>query len=237
MVRTSMKLAGASMLALSICSSAAVIPVDLKGVRTGPVKVQATPDALLITWPDETGRECGAEFSLDTSKPLITALRVAGKKIVEGARPLYWASTGKRRGGWDQFFDFPPSHPDGTRRFQSNLQMRTAKVTQHGDRVEVHFDGLTIGPFMGGVSYTFFPGSRLIQQEAGVATSEPDTAYYYDAGIQFASESDRRAGNNMDSLVSFFDTEGRLQTVQATGPERQPHSVRYRTAAARTTQG
>ncbi|MBK5293870.1 MAG: hypothetical protein JJE04_19625, partial [Acidobacteriia bacterium] len=70
-----------------------------------------------------------------------------------------------------------------------------------------------------------------------VATSEPDTAYYYDAGIQFASETDRRAGNNMDSRVSFFDTDGRLRTVQATGPERQPHSVRYRTAAARTTQG
>ncbi len=32
------------------------------------------------------------------------------------------------------------------------------------------------------VRYTFFPGSRLVQQEAVVKTSEPDITYYYDAG-------------------------------------------------------
>jgi hypothetical protein len=34
--------------------------------------------------------------------------------IIERARPVYSGSTGKRRGGWDAFFDFPLSHSEGT---------------------------------------------------------------------------------------------------------------------------
>lgn len=80
--------------------------------------------------------------------------------MVEGARPLYWCETGKRRGSWDQFFDFPPSHPEGTRRFLGELKPRNAKARTTGDRVEILFDGLRIGIFEGAVAYRFFPGSQ-----------------------------------------------------------------------------
>jgi hypothetical protein len=46
-------------------------------------------------------------FSLDPTKPLITAINVDGNTIVEQARPYYRITTGKRKSGWDAFFDFP----------------------------------------------------------------------------------------------------------------------------------
>jgi len=223
--------------ATAILCSAQVIPVDTSGVRPGPVSITASTNSVIVSWQDERGRACSAAFSLEANRPLVAAIRIDGKAIVENARPLYWAETGKRRGGWDQFFDLPPSHPDGTRRFQSAYQPRAARVKSTGNRVELYFDGLKLGIFEGGIAYTFYPGTRLIQQTAVVSTSEPDTAYFYDAGFQFAAETDRRAGNNMESQVSYFDTEGKLRAEAMMGPERQPHAVRYRTLAARTANG
>ena len=39
------------------------------------------------------------------------------------------------------------------------------------------FDGMRMGSFEGGIAYTFYPGSRLIQQEAVMTTNDPDVAY------------------------------------------------------------
>ena len=75
-----------------------------------------------VNWKDKAGRPCTAVFSLDPARPLITSIAVNGKVVISRAQPVYRASTGKRRGGFDQFFDFPPSHPEGTRSFLGNLQ-------------------------------------------------------------------------------------------------------------------
>ena len=91
------------------------IPADLGGLRPGPVAARTAGDALTVEWQDETARPWSAVFSLRPGEPLISAISVAGKAVVERARPLYWCETGKRRGGFDEFFDFPPSHPEGTR--------------------------------------------------------------------------------------------------------------------------
>ena len=40
-----------------------------------------------------------------------------------------------------------------------------------------------MGSFDGGLAYTFYPGSRLVQQEAVLTTYDADVAYYYDAGL------------------------------------------------------
>jgi hypothetical protein len=215
----------------------APVALDLSGLRPGPVSVDGTRESVTVQWQDESSRPWTAVFSLDPAQPLITAISVDGKPIVERARPLYWCETGKRRGGWDQFFDFPPSHPEGTRRFAGELKLRSAKARTVGDRVEILFEGLRIGIFDGGVAYTFYPGSRLIQQEAVVKTAEPDTAYFYDTGIRMAAVADARPGGNMDSQVSYYDTQGRLQVAAATGPERRPHTVRYRAIATRLSNG
>src|SRR5262249_42343345 len=85
--------------------------------------------------------------------------------------------------------------------------------------------------------YVIFPHSRLIEQVAVASTNEPDTAYFYDAGLRMTVEADRRVGGNMESVVSYYDTSGAPRETLSSGPERQSVSVRYRTIAARTGAG
>ena len=215
------------------------IPVDVTQVKSGAVKVDAKPETIRIAWPDERNREWAAEFSLDPAKPLIASIGQGSTVVVKDARPFYWVETGKRRGGFDQFFDFPPGHPEGTRRFQQEFQPSKAVVRTKGDRVEIFFEGLRMGSFQGGIAYTFYPGSRLIVQEAVATTQDTDTAYYYDAGFQWTAGSDRMPGNTMKTQITWYDTEGRIRDklLNFFASERQPIQARYRTVAARTSGG
>jgi hypothetical protein len=227
------------LIALMACgvACAQLVPLDLSGVRPGPVRVAAEAGSVAVEWPDEASRTWRAVFSLDPSKPLIASIGTGGAALVERANPVYRCATGIRRGGWDAFFDFPPSHPEGTRQFEGVFRLKSARATSVGDRVEVTFDGLKMGIFEGGVSYVFFPGSRLVQQQAVVTTQAPDVAYYYDTGLRMASDADRRPGGNMESEVAYYDTDGRFRTVASGGPERQPVAVRYRALALRMARG
>lgn len=229
-----------SLIALVLCvpllATAAKIPADVSGVRPGLVIVSATEDALTVRWPDEKSRTWTAEFSLDTTRPLITKIGLEGSAVVRNARPQCWAATGKRRGraGFDEFFDFPGNHPDGTRRFEGAFQPVSAKAASVGNRVEVLFHGLKMGIFEGGVAYTFYPGSRLIYQEAVVSTQEPNTAYLYDTGLRLAAPTAgvRPGRREVVSPVTYYDTNGNLQTTRTTGPDRHPAYVRYRAVSA-----
>ena len=216
---------------------AASVPADISGVRQGILTVAADNQRLTVRWPDEKSRTWVAEFSLDSTKPLITSIGLEGSPIVRNAWPQYWVHTGKRRGraGFDEFFDFPGNHPDGTRRFEAAFQPVSARATSVGDRVEVLFQGLKMGIFDGAVAYTFYPGSRLILQEAVVSTNEPDTAYLYDTGLRFAAPASavRPGRREVVSPITYYDTEGKLQTVMTAGPDRRPAWVRYRAASAR----
>src|SRR6185503_15163814 len=111
---------------------AAAIPADLSGVKPGPVRVTSTAEALSVEWTDGESKPWRADFSLDPARPLITAIAAGGRTVIERARPVYEVSTGKRRGGWDQFFDFPPSHPDGTRSFTGVFRAASAKAVTVG---------------------------------------------------------------------------------------------------------
>jgi hypothetical protein len=220
-------------------AQAASVPLQTAGVRPGPVAVVRGDDTVTVTWPDERARTWRATFSLDPTRPLITSIDAGGDPLVRAARPFYQGETGKRRGGWYAFFDDPTTHPDGTRHVQSTFELRSATARTIGDRVEIIFDGLRMGSFEGGLAYTFYPGSRLVQQEAVLTTRDPDVAYYYDAGLEFAAPADRQPGNNMRTEVVFYDTEGTLQRQWLNGlqAERVPVQARYRTLALRTTGG
>ena len=214
------------------------ISVDLSGVRPGPVRVESSGSNLRVEWPDERGRTWTADFSLDASKPLIHAISVAGKPVLNSIRPFYQCQTGKRRGGWDAFFDFPPSAPEGTRSFIGEFKPRAARAKSEGDRVEVAFDGMTMGIFAGEIRYVFYPGSRLIEQQAAMKTQQADVAYFYDAGIRMGSAAEQTTGGTMNSEVSYFDTKGEFHaTVPAYGSERQDAKVRYRSIASRAPGG
>jgi hypothetical protein len=209
-----------------------VAPFDTSAVRPGPVSVTAASDQAVVTWPDESNRQWTAVFSLDRQRPLISSVSVNGKPILERAIPVYRCSTGERRGGWDEFFDFPPGHPEGTRNFRGDFRLESASAQTIGDRVELRFDGFRMGFFEGSIRYTIYPGSRLLHQEAVVTTKQPDVAFHYDAGIRFAADSDRRPGNNMESSRVYYDTSGKLRAEPAEGPEWTPMKVRYRTIAS-----
>lgn len=217
------------------------VSLDISGVRPGPITVTGTADSVTIEWPDETARQWRATFSLQPSQPLITAIGLAseGEPLVRSARPFYQGETSKRRGGWNAFFDDPANHPDGTRHVQGTFALRSASARTVGERLEIAFDGMRMGGFEGAVAYTFYPGSRLVHQEAVLTTTEPDVAYYYDAGIDFAAPSDRTAGNNMRSTLAYYDTNGALQQVTTDGlhAERVPVQARYRTVAVKSAGG
>jgi len=229
----------AVLLLLPQAAAAATVPLDLSGVRLGPISVVRAEETVAISWPDETGREWRAVFSLDPAKPLIVSIGTGTDVIVRDARPFYQGETGKRRGGWYAFFDDPTTHPEGTRHVQGTLQLRGAVARSVGERLEIVFEGARLGSFDGGLAYTFYPGSRLIQQEAVLTTNEPDVAYYYDAGLEMAAPSDRRPGNNMSTEVAFYDTDGVLRRNTSNGlqAERVPVQARYRTLALRAAGG
>lgn len=220
-----------------LACSAATVPFDASAVAPGPIRVQSNGAVVRIDWADATNRAWTAEFSLDPEQALIRSIGVNGTTVIDRARPIYRCQTGKRRGGWDAFFDFPPSHPDGTRSFLGEFRLQSARARTVGDRLELWFDGFKMGPFNGSIRYVFFPGSRLIQQEAVVSTNESDTAYFYDAGIRITADADRRAGGNMDSHVSYFDLNGEYKTILSEGSEWHPTAVKYRTIASRIGRG
>ena len=213
------------------------VPFDGSQWRQGPVGLASTAGEVAVTWPDGEGKNWSARFSLDPAKPLITAISQGSTTVMERATPVYRVETGKRRGGWDQFFDFPPSAPEGTRRFEGEFKLTGARARSDGNRLELTFDGLRMGIFAGQIQYIFYPGGSIVQQRALVTTIEPDTAFYYEAGIRGVAEKDRRPGGNMDSHVSFYDTGGVLQTRPSSGPDRHPVEVRYRSIAASTVSG
>ena len=218
----------------SYCAYGANIVADTSGVQPGSIAVVQTSQSLDVTWRDVSGHRWKATFSLDTAKPLITAIAVDGKDVVTLAQPVYRCSTGKRSGGWDAFFDFPPANPAGTRRFMQEFHPTEVTARTVGDRVEVTFNGMKLGIFDGLLRYVFYPGSPLIQQVALMSTQEPDTAYFYDAGLQMASSQDIRSGGNMASSIVYFDAGGKLTEVTSPyGSERHTLTVRYRTVAAK----
>jgi hypothetical protein len=215
-------------------SFAQTLSLDVSGVKPGPIAVDSTPATLAVHWKDESSRPWEAVFSLDAKQSLLSAISIEGRKIIERAQPFYRCETGKRRGGWDAFFDFPPGAPEGTRAFLADFHPKNVHVRSVADRVEVSFDGMRMGIFEGSLRYVFYPGSRLIEQQAAMTTEEPYVAYFYDTGLRMTSRADEAAGGNMNAQVSYFDTEGNFRTITpAYGSERRPLTVRYRTVAAR----
>ena len=227
------------LLALAPPSAAQTVPLDTANLRPGPIAVTSTENTVSVAWPDEMARTWRATFSLDPARPLITSIGTGPAPVVSDARPFYRGETGKRRGGWNAFFDDPASHPDGTHHVQSTFTLRGVTVRSMGDRVELLFDGMRMGTFQGALAYTFYPGSRLVHQEAVLTTNDPDVAYYYDAGLDMAAPADRQPGNNMRTEVAYYDTSGALRREFNNGlqAEREPVKVRYRTLAVKTAGG
>lgn len=224
---------------LAVCAGAATVPVDVDAYREGPVRATVENERLSVDWQDEAGRDWRALFSLDPEKRLIESVSTGDKTVIAGAQPFYQAETGTRRRGWNAFFDYPPSHPEGTRHWMGDFALRGVELRTVGDRLEIAFERFTMGPFEGELVYTIFPGSRLVKQEARLVTWVADTAYYYDAGLELTASYDSVVGKNMSTRFAWYDTAGKLvrHAQKSFQPEREPEQVRYRTLAAGTEGG
>ena len=226
-------------LAAIAAAAQAAVPVDIEAYSEGPVRASVDGETLLVDWRDENASPWQARFSLDPKQRLIESISTGDSTVLAGARPFYQAETGKRRKGWNAFFDYPPAHPEGTRHWQGDFALRGVELRTVGNRLEIAFDRMRIGPFEGELVYTIFPGSRLVTQEARLVTWEANTAYYYDAGLELAAPYDNVVGRNMKTRFAWYDTAGKLvrYAQQSFQPERVPEQVRYRTLAVGTEGG
>lgn len=223
----------------AVALAAADVPVDLGSYQAGPVSAEVLDSNLLVSWQDESDQAWEASFNLEPDQALLESVSVEGRPVLRGARPFVRVETGVRRKGWNAFFDYPPEHPDGTTAHFGKLALESVRVETAGTRVRVHLDTFSAGPFSGSLVYTFFPGSRLVQQQAVLVTDKPNVAYIYDAGLEFSAPEQVQRGRNMITPLVYYDTEGQLQKESANGfqPERVAFKVRYRTLATAAGQG
>ncbi len=98
---------------------------------------------------------------------------------------------------WKVFWDSPltvpgspntnpglPRTPDEIRRATSKFSTGSCAVKTDGARLEVSFDGLSLGVFAGTLQFTVYKGTNLIRQEAIAKTEEDSVAYKDHAGLR-----------------------------------------------------
>jgi hypothetical protein len=201
-------LLGLLILFFGVSYGATPIWVDFSGYdpSCGIQVVQEGP-LLQVIWPGERGQVLRIRFNLGDLNLLIRDMSVSRSSafvpVLENVSPQYMCFTGKRRGGWDNFFDTPPSYRAEIRTYDSSLAGNMCHVTSDHQRVQVAINGLAVGIFRGQLIFTFYKGSNLVQQEAVVHTEEQDVAYYYDAWLTHCST------KNLKNLT-WLNTEGEL---------------------------
>ena len=73
--------------------------------------------------------------------------------------------------------------PEDIRRASSSFKTTSCSVKTDGVRLEVKFNGLSMGIFDGDLQFTSYRGTNLIRMDAIAKTNEPSVAYKYDAGL------------------------------------------------------
>ena len=98
------------------------LPVDFSAYReTADFRVTRKREALTINWYGENRISFRLSLNLADPEKLIAELSQAvssaapRKIILKDAAPAYRVTTGKRNGGWDNFFDSPARLADRTR--------------------------------------------------------------------------------------------------------------------------
>ena len=89
---------------------------------------------------------------------------------------------------WKVFWDAPlsvpgregvnpglPRDPSEVTRSEVRYGVKACRVRRDGVRLEISFDGLTLGSFEGSLRFTVYKGSDLVRQEAVAATTRPLT--------------------------------------------------------------
>ena len=77
-----------------------------------------------------------------------------------------------------------PRKPEEIRSAEASFKTTSCAVKTDGSRVEVEFDGLSLGIFAGNLRFTSYRGSNLLRLEAIAKTDEPSVAYKYEGGLK-----------------------------------------------------
>ena len=123
-------------------SLALPISVDFSAYHeSADFRVTRERDVLIINWYGENGISLRLSLNLVDPEKLIAELShaassAAGRKILlKDAAPAYRVTTGKRSGGWDNFFDSPASRPHEISEYFSKLVMEGCRVVSEGRRL------------------------------------------------------------------------------------------------------
>ena len=73
--------------------------------------------------------------------------------------------------------------PEDISRASSSFKTTSCSVKTDGARIEVTFNGLSMGIFSGNLQFTAYRGTNLLRMDAIATTNEPSVAYKYDAGF------------------------------------------------------
>ncbi|MEZ5356137.1 MAG: hypothetical protein R2762_26170 [Bryobacteraceae bacterium] len=132
------------------------------------------------------------EFAVTTGRRRISQQQLSPLKAVNQMAPDFL-----EREKWKVFWDAPLAVPGlaGTNpdlpRQASEIQRAEATyapgecvVRTDGARLEVSYDGLSLGIFAGRLQFTIYKGTNLLRQEAIAKTDEPSVAYHYRAGLR-----------------------------------------------------
>ena len=167
-----------------------VVPLDLSAFReSAGFRLIREGNLLTVTWLGENEVPLRLRLNLDDAEKLIAELSHGGpaspkrRVILEDAAPAYWVHIGKRRGGWDNFFDTPSSRPHEVSEHFGKLTVERCSLANAGNRLMITVSRLWLGLFHGDLVLTLFHGSNLVKQEAVVSTQEANVAYYYDAWL------------------------------------------------------
>jgi hypothetical protein len=225
------------MLGLSSVTANAGIPVDFTGFKPERgVAVREDGETLSVEWPIGDGEVGRLVLDERIGSPLIRSLglKEGGKgpavEPIRGADFATFVTVGTRVGEpnrppgmspFNAFFDSPGKRPHQS--YRASLDLRRARVLGKAGRATIALGDLTCGPFLGELCVTVYAGSRLVHVEAAVSTSEPDRAFFYDAGIVSGSPSWRS--------LAWVDTEGQPKRENASAWYQQIR-VRHRAIAA-----
>ncbi len=166
------------------------VRIDLSVFReSADFQVSRDGNLLAVTWTGEDQLSLRLRLDLGEAEKLIDELSQQAsssadrKVILRDAAPAYRVYVGRRRGGWDNFFDTPSSRPHEVSEHLGKLVIEGCRLVSEGRRLRIIVPGLWMGLFHGELVFTLFSGSNLVQQEAIVSTQEADVAYYYDAWL------------------------------------------------------
>jgi hypothetical protein len=77
-----------------------------------------------------------------------------------------------------------PRRPEEIRSADATFKTTSCAVKTDGSRVEIEFNGLSMGIFAGSLRFTSYRGSNLLRMEAIAKTDEPSVAYKYEGGLK-----------------------------------------------------